>query len=143
MTATQAKQTNGKSYVLVIEDDRFLQKILLMKMRNDGFEVRGASDGEEGLSILKQGEPPDLVVLDLILPKVNGFEVLADIRRSSKLRGLPVLVLSNLAQEEDIKRVKEMGALEFLVKSNVSIQQVIEHVREAVARLSGAKGNIA
>ncbi len=130
----QLAPADKKPYVLVIEDDRFLQKILLMKLRSSGFEVKGAGDGEEGLNIINQSPIPDLVVLDLILPKVNGFEVLANVRSSTKLRDLPVIVLSNLAQEEDIKRVRELGALEFLVKSNLSIQQVVEHVREAHAK---------
>ncbi|MBN1585321.1 response regulator [Candidatus Uhrbacteria bacterium] len=134
MTPTAAQpEAAGKIRVLVIEDDRFLQKILLMKFQSEGFDVRGASDGEEGLKMML-ADPPDLVVLDLILPKMNGFEVLTEMRTSVSTKEIPVVVLSNLGQDEDIRRVMELGALEFLVKSNHSIMEVVGKVKEAYAR---------
>ena len=133
--AQQATQpdTKGKTRVLVIEDDRFLQKILLMKFVAEGFVVQGASDGEDGLKQML-AEPPDLVVLDLILPKMNGFEVLTEMKTNSITKNIPVVILSNLGQEEDIRRVMELGALEFLVKSNHSIMEVVGKVKEVYAK---------
>ena len=133
--AQQATQpdTKGKTRVLVIEDDRFLQKILLMKFMAEGFVVQGASDGEDGLKQVL-AEPPDLVVLDLILPKMNGFEVLTEMKTNSITKNIPVVILSNLGQEEDIRRVMELGALEFLVKSNHSIMEVVSKVKEVYAK---------
>jgi DNA-binding response OmpR family regulator len=133
--AQQATQpdTKGKTRVLVIEDDRFLQKILLMKFVAEGFVVQGSSDGEDGLKQML-AEPPDLVVLDLILPKMNGFEVLTEMKTNSITKNIPVVILSNLGQEEDIRRVMELGALEFLVKSNHSIMEVVGKVKEVYAK---------
>lgn len=137
MPSTAPQPTaDRKIRVLVVEDDRFLQKILLMKFEAEGFDVRGASDGEEGLKQLL-ADPPDLLVLDLILPKMNGFEVLTEMKTNGKVKNVPVVVLSNLGQDEDVRRVMELGALEFLVKSNHSIMEVIAKVKEAYARHLG------
>jgi DNA-binding response OmpR family regulator len=119
--------------VLVIEDDKFLQRLLVMKLAQDGFDVVGASDGEDGLRRIVT-EPPDLVVLDLILPKMDGFEVLTQMRTNSQTRDIPVIVLSNLGQEEDVSRVKQLGAMEFLTKSDISIHEVVQKIKEALAR---------
>jgi len=119
--------------VLVIEDDKFLQRLLVMKLTQDGFDVTGASDGEEGLRRIVT-EPPNLVVLDLIMPKMDGFEVLAQMRTNIKSRNIPVIVLSNLGQDEDISRVKQLGALEYLTKSEVSIHEVVQKIEEVLAR---------
>jgi len=126
-------QTAAKMKVLVIEDDKFLQRLLVMKLAQDGFDVVGASDGEDGLRRIVT-EPPDLVVLDLILPKMDGFEVLTQMRTNSQTRDIPVIVLSNLGQEEDVSRVKQLGAMEFLTKSDISIHEVVQKIKEALAR---------
>jgi DNA-binding response OmpR family regulator len=130
MAADNAKTNSaGGLKVLVVEDDKFLQKMLLMKFGSEGYKVTGASDGEEAL---KQAfaETPDLVLLDLILPKVNGFEVLTELKAEPKTREVPVIVLSNLGQEEDMRRVKNLGAVDFLVKSNMSIHDVVGRVKD-------------
>lgn len=119
--------------LLVAEDDKFLQKILVTKFTKEGFDVRAASDGEEAMKALL-AEVPAFMLLDLILPKMNGFEVLAEIRTNQKMKDLPVFILSNLSQEEDVKRAKELGALDFLVKADNSINQVVEKVKEAYAK---------
>jgi len=124
--------------VLVIEDDKFLQRLLVMKLTQDGFEVSGASDGEEGLRRIVT-ESPDLVVLDLIMPKMDGFEVLTQMRTNSASRDIPVIVLSNLGQDEDVSRVKQLGAIEFLTKSDVSIHEVVRKIKEALARYLSQK----
>lgn len=119
--------------LLVAEDDKFLQKILVTKFAKEGFDVRAASDGEEAVKALL-ADVPAFMLLDLILPKMNGFEVLAEIRTNQKMKDLPVFILSNLSQEEDIKRAKELGVLDFLVKADNSINQVVEKVKEAYAK---------
>lgn len=124
---------SSKTKVLIVEDDRFLLKILTMKFAAEGFEVASASDGEAGLKQLVS-DPPDLLVLDLILPKMNGFEVLTEMKTNTTTKDIPVIVLSNLGQEEDIRRANELGAQEFLVKSNLSIMEVVGKVKEAYAR---------
>ena len=133
LTNGKTDSANGKTKVLIVEDDRFLLKILTMKFSAEGFDVASAADGEDGLKQMVSS-PPDLVVLDLILPKMNGFEVLTEMRTNATTKNIPVVVLSNLGQEEDIRRATELGAQEFLVKSNLSIMEVVSRVKEAYAR---------
>ena len=107
-------QTGAKLSVLVVEDDKFLQKILVTKFTKEGFDVQAASDGEEALAKLKTFAP-SFVVLDLILPKMNGFEVLTEIQTNAKTKQVPVIVLSNLSQAEEKKRATEIGGIDFIV----------------------------
>jgi len=127
---TAAKE---KIKVLIVEDDKFLQKILSMKFGGDGFDVRAASDGEEAVKQVL-ADKPQLVLLDLILPKMNGFEVLAELKTNTNTQTIPVVILSNLGQEEDVKRALDLGAVDFLIKSNISIQEVVHRSKEAYAR---------
>lgn len=130
-SAAQQKET--KIDVLIIEDDRFLQKILLTKFQKEGFDVRTASDGEEGLKMMLE-KPSALILLDLILPKLDGFQVMAEMRTNPRLKSIPVVVVSNLSQEEDQRRAAELGAVEFLVKANFSINDIVKHAKEAYAK---------
>ncbi|MEA3249757.1 MAG: response regulator [Patescibacteria group bacterium] len=120
--------------VLIVEDDVFLRKILATKFGKEGFEVRVAEDGVEALDMLRQAKP-SLVLLDLILPKVSGFEVLTEMRTDEGLKDVPVIVLSNLGQEEDHERATELGAIAFMTKADYSINQVVMKVKEEYAKL--------
>lgn len=113
--------------VLIIEDDKFLSKIYLTKFTKSGMEVRVAGNGEEGLKMMRE-EKPDVVLLDLIMPKMDGFEVLMEVKNDSSLKTIPILVLSNLGQSDDMQRAKELGAKEFIIKSDISIQDVVTKI---------------
>lgn len=115
--------------ILVIEDDKFLRKVYESKLPKEGFVVISAVDGQDGIDKLKQ-DPPDLVLLDLIMPKKTGFEVLEEIKKDKKLAKIPILVLSNLGQDEDIDKAKALGAADFLIKSNLAIKEVVEKIKE-------------
>jgi len=91
--------------ILVIEDDKFLRELLERKLQEEGFTVSSANNGEEGLEKIKE-EKPELVLLDLILPGIDGFEILKKIRENPELSHIPIIVLSNLGQQEDIKRAR-------------------------------------
>ena len=119
--------------VLIIEDDAFLQKILVTKFTKEGFDVVNTGDGAEAIPMMK-AESPAFVLLDLILPNMNGFEVLAEMMTDDVLKKIPVFVLSNLGQEEDMTRAKDMGAIDFLVKTDMSINEVVQKVKEAYVR---------
>lgn len=125
--------TDGKINLLIIEDDKFLQKILLTKFQKEGFDVRLASDGEEGLRLMLE-RPPGIILLDLILPKLDGFQVMAEMRTNPRIKSIPVVVISNLSQEEDKRRAAELGAIEFLVKANLSINEIVQHAKETYAK---------
>jgi len=127
---------DGQIRILIVEDDEFLQKILTTKFLREGFDTRAASDGEQALEKISE-LIPDLVLLDLILPKMTGFDVLTEIRMDSKIRQIPVIILSNLGQEEDIKRARELGALDFLVKADTSVNDVVKKVKELYAKHIG------
>ncbi len=122
-----------KLKILIVEDDKFLQKILTTKFVKEGFDVVAASDGEEAVQKVTT-DVPSLVLLDLILPKLTGFEVLTEIKTNLKTKAVPVIVLSNLGQDEDIIRARELGAMEFLVKADLSINEVVQKVKELYAR---------
>lgn len=121
-----------KKKILIVEDDQFLHKILAMKVKAEGFEVISAYDGESAVKKVK--ETPDLILLDLILPQMSGFEFLGEIKMDSQLKKIPVIVLSNLGQDEDIERAKSLGAQDYLVKANFSIDEVIKKAKEWLAR---------
>lgn len=114
--------------ILVVEDETFLVKIYAVKLKKEGFDVSIANDGEEAVRMAASVKP-DLILLDLILPKMNGFEALEKIRATPENKKTPVIVLSNLGQEEDIKRAEALGADDYLVKANFSIQDIVAKIR--------------
>ncbi len=118
--------------VMLVEDDRFLSSLIMGRLEKDGFTVSQASDGEEAIAQLKR-ERPDLVVLDLIMPKVTGFEVLQMISSTPGLDKVPVVILSNLAQDSDIEKARELGAKGYFVKVKVSIDEVTDKIKSLLA----------
>lgn len=117
--------------VLIIEDDQRINKVYIVKLSVEGIKVATAIDGEEGLRKV-YSELPDLIILDLMLPKKSGFDILKEIKADSKVKDIPVLILSNLAQEKEIEEGMALGAEGYIVKSNISIQQVIEKIKETL-----------
>ena len=113
--------------ILLAEDDRFLRKAAEAALRREGFEVLTAADGAEALAVAR-AERPDLVLLDLVMPKVHGFEVLAGLKGDAETRSIPVVILSNLGQDRDVQRAMEGGALAYLVKANLSLQELVRRV---------------
>ena len=119
---------NGKKLVLAVEDDAFLASIHKNKMAKEGFEIFVAGNGREALEFLKTRKP-DIILLDLIMPVMDGFETLKEIKANPETKDLKVVVLSNLSQEEDKQRVMDMGALDYVVKANVSFREIVEKVK--------------
>lgn len=115
--------------ILLVEDDKFLRIVLEKKLKNEGFEVICASDGEEALEKVVN-ERPDFMLLDLILPKKSGFSVLEEIRKDPEFKNLPVVILSNLGQEEDIRKGLELGAIGYFIKAKLSLDELIQKIKE-------------
>lgn len=113
--------------ILVAEDDKYLSNAYRLKLAHEGFEVRMAGDGIEVMSILSEFTP-DVIVLDLIMPNKDGFSTLADIKASDKWKTIPVLVASNLGQDDEIERAKKLGASDFLIKSDMSMESFINKI---------------
>ena len=114
--------------ILLAEDDKFLSNIFCSKLQKEGYEVVQAYDGEEAIEKLK-AENFDLILIDLIMPKKDGFEVLAEMQIQGLGKGVKIVVLSNLSQEEDVKKTKEMGVLDYWVKSNLTPQELVVKVK--------------
>ena len=114
--------------ILVIEDDRFLRELISRKLRNEGYNVIEAIDGEEGLRKIKE-EKPDLVLLDLILPGMDGFEVLKRTKEDQATTKIPVIILSNLGQREEVEKGLKLGAIDYLVKAHFTPGEIIEKIK--------------
>jgi len=123
---------NQRTSLLLVEDDKFLRELLVKKLKGDGFTIIEAVDGESALRTLEGGggDPPQLVLLDLLLPGIHGFEVLKRIKANASTSFLPVVVLSNLGQEEDINKAKLLGAEDFLVKAKYTPAEIVARVKE-------------
>lgn len=119
--------------ILFVEDETTLQKTLSTTLVGAGFEVENAYDGEAGLALAKK-KKPDLVLLDLILPKMDGFSVLAELKKDSELKDVPVIVLTNLEAVEDVERVIELGATTYLVKANYDLPEIVAKIREILGK---------
>lgn len=117
--------------VLIVEDDQFLTSAYRVKLTKAGFEIVIAADGDEALAILTK-ETPDLILLDLVLPKKDGFEVLEELRANEKLKNIPVLIASNLGQKEDIDRGKSLGATDYIVKSDMTLDDLVNKINSLI-----------
>lgn len=121
------------SKILVTEDDPILQKAIQEYLASDGFEVLVASDGEEGLR-LAQNKKPDLILLDIILPKKNGFEMLKELKGDAETKRIPVILLTNLGSLNDVEKALELGASTYLVKSDYGLEEISQKVKETLAK---------
>jgi len=118
--------------VLVVEDDVFLSGLLVSRLQQAGLTVQKAMTGEEALEILRGGTVPSLILLDIILPKKSGFEVLEEIQADPNLQKAPVIITSNLGQESDIKKGKQLGVVGYFVKAQTPIEQLVAKVKGIV-----------
>jgi|SRR3989344_3795278 len=117
--------------VLVIEDDPFLSKAYKVKFDHEGITTAFALDGESGLAKVKELKP-QLILLDIMLPKKNGFDLLADKNKDPSIKDIPTIILSNLGQEDDMTRGKALGAVDYVVKTSMKIQDVVVKVRQYI-----------
>lgn len=124
----QSTEMNGRKLVLVVEDDTFLADVHKNKMAKEGFEVVIVSNGQEALKFLEKRKP-DIILLDLIMPIMDGFETLKNIKENPKTKDIKVVILSNLSQEEDKQRLIDMGVSDYIVKANVSFREIVEKVK--------------
>lgn len=117
--------------ILFIEDESTLQKTLGTVLTKEGYQVVSALDGEIGFRMAKK-EKPDLILLDLILPKMNGFDVLKSIKAEETIKEIPIIVLTNLESMEDIQKALDLGAATYLVKANYSLEEVLEKINKTI-----------
>jgi len=117
--------------ILIIEDDKFLREMMGKRLAEEGYNVSMAIDGEEGITKI-QKETPDLILLDLILPGIDGFEVLERMKKNSKLSKIPVIILSNLGQKEEVERGLSLGAVDYLIKAHFTPREIIDKIKKVL-----------
>src|SRR3989338_9673540 len=127
-----AEPTNKKT-VLLVEDDIFLSQLLTTRLQRAGVEVLKVFDGEAAIETLKTVKP-NLMLLDIILPKKSRFEVMEEIHSNPMLQGGPIIVISNLGQDSDMARGKALGAVEYLVKAQTGIDELVEKIKSYLDR---------
>lgn len=118
----------ARKKILLAEDDKYISRAYKDGLERAGFEVLVATDGSEALEKIKK-DAPDLILLDLIMPVKNGFEVLEELAMDGGVKKIPVIILSNLGQDSDIKKGKALGAVDYLIKTDYSMKEVIEKAK--------------
>jgi DNA-binding response OmpR family regulator len=114
--------------ILIIEDDKFLLSLIVEKFIQLGFDAEAAADGEEGLNKIISNKY-DLVLLDMILPKMDGFKILEEVKKNQSLKNLPIIVASNLYDKNDIDRAMSLGAADYIIKAYNSPENIVDRVK--------------
>lgn len=116
-----------QKHVLLVEDDDFLAHIYVHKLETEGFKVTHADDGMEGLEAARK-KRPDVILLDVLMPRLDGFSVLHELKRDHKTAKIPVLMLTNLGQKEDVQKGLDLGAEDYLIKAHTTPSEVVTHI---------------
>lgn len=123
----------NKIHVLIVEDDIFLANIYKTKFEMEGFKVSTAENGESGLNDARK-KKPDIILLDILLPKMDGFAVLGKLNDDPEAKDIPVVLLTNLGQKDDVQKGLDMGAKDYLIKAHFRPSEVVEKVRSILKR---------
>lgn len=121
--------------ILIVEDETALLYALKAELSYNGFEILEAMDGEKGLKILEE-QKPDIIILDLLLPGIDGFEVLRRIKSKDETKNIPVIILTNLGDGENIEKGKKLGADDYLIKTDYSLEDVIKKIKDLINKSS-------
>lgn len=122
-----------KPTILIVEDEKLLSDMYEMKFSREGFDVTTAVDGFDGLKKAKSGKP-DIILLDIIMPKVDGFAALRDLKSSPETKDIPVILLTNLGQEEDVEKGRKLGADDYFIKASYTPAVIVSKVRQILAK---------
>ena len=126
------KPQEAAKVILLVEDDKFLRELLTKRLRDEQFVVHPVIDGEEAFKILDK-ERIDLILLDIILPGINGFEILKRVKEDPTIAHIPVMMLTNLGQKSDMDRGEELGAQEYMVKAQYTPKEIAERIKRLFA----------
>jgi DNA-binding response OmpR family regulator len=124
-----------KIKILLIEDEEMLANMYEVKFKNEGYDLVKAMDGSMGLEMAKTNVP-DFILLDIIMPKMDGFSVLKTLKEDAVTKNIPVMLLTNLGQDEDVERGKQLGAVGYLVKANITPSEVVAAVKRELEKLA-------
>ena len=123
--------TDKNKKLLIVEDDKFLTKIYKLKLEKEGYKMILASDSTKAVEIAKK-EEPDMILLDIVMPKKNGFEVLEELKQDASVKDIPVIVISNLGQQEDVQKGMAQGAVDYIVKADTAIEEVVTKIEKYI-----------
>jgi DNA-binding response OmpR family regulator len=123
----------SKGKILIIEDDRYISKMYQLKLSLEGYEVQVADNGRLGVDKVKEFMP-DIILLDILMPELDGFEVLKVVKEDEDTKNIPILIMSNLGQEDHIEKGMKMGAIGYIVKSQFTPSKVVEKIKEVLAK---------
>jgi len=124
-----ATDDNNKVKILVVEDDKFLRELLVRKLEGEGLSTVTAADGAEALQKMEE-TMPKLVLLDLILPGIDGFDVLKKMKENPAIANIPVIILSNLGQKEEVEKGLKLGASDYMIKAHFTPDEIVEKVQK-------------
>ncbi|MCK5084709.1 MAG: response regulator [Candidatus Pacebacteria bacterium] len=122
---------NKKTKVIIIEDDSYISDMYRIKFESEDFETIVANNGVEGIKLLER-VVPDIILLDVVMPKIDGFSVLKAIKKNPKLDKIPVILLTNLSQKENVERGFELGASSYIIKAHFTPSEVVEKIKEVL-----------
>jgi len=117
-----------KPIVALIEDDPLIAEMYTTKFTKEGYDIKHAADGAAGLELVKK-EKPDIILLDIIMPKMDGFQVLTELRKEATFKDTPVIMLTNLGQEEDVQKGRALGATDYFIKTNFTPAAIVDKVK--------------
>lgn len=118
--------------VLIVEDDNSLRDVLAEFLEADGFSVVVAADGEEGINLIRETKP-DIILLDVVLPKKDGYQVIKEIKSDDDVKNIPIILLTNLGSLSDIEKALELGVTNYLVKSDYQIKEIVAKIKEILS----------
>lgn len=131
LTSNNKSMADGKTKVLLIEDDKMIIDMYTLKFSQEGYDIVQAENGKDGLDLAK-AQLPDIILLDIILPQMDGFTVLKELKAEANTKDIPVVLLTNLGQDGDVKKGLELGANDYLIKANYTPSQVVDKVKSVV-----------
>lgn len=126
--------SDTKANIILIEDDSFISGMYFTKLTNLHFGVEVLEDGEAAWQRLQQDPIPDLILLDVVLPKKDGFEILEDIRKDKRISHIPVILLTNLGQKPDVEKGLSLGADDYVIKAHFTPSEVVEKITKLLAK---------
>ena len=126
-------ENSNPIHVMLVEDDEFLSDIYHKKFEMEGFKISSADNGEKGLEEIKK-RMPDIVLLDILMPKMDGFTVLEKLKEDSATKKIPVILLTNLGQKDDVEKGLEKGAVDYLIKAHFKPSEVVAKIKEVLGR---------
>lgn len=124
---------DAKARILIIEDDRYISKMYQLKLSLEGYEAEVAENGRQGVDKVKDFMP-DIILCDILMPELDGFEVIKILKEDEQTKNIPILIMSNLGQEDHIQKGMQMGAIGYIVKSQYTPSKVVEKIKEVVGK---------